>query len=644
MRQMGLRNWFRFANRAASAGAQKRRGASLAATRPARYAEQLEARQLLANDPIVTVNTNFGNFQIELFPSVAPQTVSNFLTYVNDGAYNDAIFHRSVPGFVEQTGGYLSASNTFSGNASQFTPITTNPPIPLEYNLPNTLGTVAMARGTGVNSATSQWFVNLADNTQQLGPSNGGGYAVFGQVIGNGMSTFNQIATLPVHNIDNGALSQVPVSGTNQLVRILSIGVDSIDGTVFSDINANGTLDTGESGIAGRTVFLDRDGNGVPDANNPSTTTDANGSYTFSGLAAGGYLVKEVIPANGSLTTSAQLATVSVDQTAAVNLGERPSIVGKVFTDANSNGQLDTGELGVAGRTVFLDIDGSGAPGGNNPSTTTAADGTYAFSSLAPGSYTVREVLPSGTTATTASAPATVVAGQTDFNVNLGETPPPLTTNQIFVNQVYHDLLNRPAEPLALSYWSGLMASGQSRPLIVLQIEGSQEFRNDTVDRLFQLYLHRSADSAGLAGGSQFLALGGTPEQLGIALVSSSEYYTVRGGGTTQGFLDALYGDTLHRPVDAATLALLAGDDFSQQLERAQAASVVFGGNEYLSDLVNYSAAPLGWYEAYLGRPAEPAAVTNVVAMLHSGSPDYFAVAQIIGSDEYFARAQSEAT
>lgn len=640
MRFRIFRNWFQSASRARRRRpAARRPRASLAGI--ARYAEPLETRRLLTSDPIVTVNTNFGSFQIELFPSVAPQTVSNFLTYINDGAYNDAIFHRSVPGFVEQTGGFLSASNTFSGSTSQFTPITTNSPIPLEYNLANTLGTVAMARGSGVNSATSQWFVNLADNTQQLGPSNGGGYAVFGQIIGNGLLTINQIATLPVDNVDNGTFSQLPVSSSNQLARILSVGVDSIDGTVFSDINANATLDTGESGIAGRTVFLDRDGSGIPDANNPSTTTNSSGNYTFSGLAAGGYLVKEVLPANGSLTTSTQLATVSVDQTATVNVGERPSIVGKVFTDANSNGQLDAGELGVGGRTVFLDNDGTGAPDGNNPSTTTASDGTYAFSSLAPGAYAVREVLPTGTTATTTNSTATVVAGQTAFNVNLGESPPPLTTNQIFVNQAYHDLLNRAAEPQALAYWSGLIASGQSRPLIVLQIEGSQEYRNDTVQRLFQLYLHRDADSAALAGGSQFFALGGTPEQFSIALVSSAEYYADRGGGTTQGFLNALYGDTLHRPVDAATLSVLAGEDFSQQLVRAQAAAVVFGGNEYLSDLVNYNAPPLGWYEAYLGRPAEATAVTNVVAMLHAGSPDYFAVAQIIGSDEYFARAQT---
>src|SRR5438552_2569973 len=62
--------------------------------------ESLEHRLPLAADPIVTVNTNFGSFQIELFQSVAPQTVANFLSYVNSGAYSNSIFHRTVPGFV----------------------------------------------------------------------------------------------------------------------------------------------------------------------------------------------------------------------------------------------------------------------------------------------------------------------------------------------------------------------------------------------------------------------------------------------------------------------------------------------------------------------------------------------------------------
>lgn len=399
---------------------------------------------LLASDPIVTVDTNFGNFQIQLNPTAAPQTVANFLKYVDSGAYTDTIFHRSVqptssqPNIgIVQAGGFTSASATFSGNASQFSTIATNPPVSLEYNLPNSLGSVAMARTSDVNSATDEWFINDTDNSTSLGASNGGGYAVFGQVLGNGMQVVNQIASLPTSNVDNGAFSQLPLGLNNQLVQVSSITVDSIDGTIFSDTNGNGTLDTGEPGVAGRTVFLDNDHTGVPDGNNPSTTTDANGNYTFTGLAAGTYTVREQISANVSLTVASQTVTVAADQTAtAVNFAEQPSITGTVFTDTNANGALDSGETGISGRTVFLNIDNSGQPDSSNPSTTTDANGKYSFSGLAPGSYTVRELIGAGTTLSTPTQSITVSGGQVTSSVNFGEVPPSI------VGTVFTDVNN----------------------------------------------------------------------------------------------------------------------------------------------------------------------------------------------------------
>src|SRR3569623_609552 len=104
-------------------------------------AEQLEARWLLSADPIVTVDTNLGNFQIELLPSAAPQTVANFLSYVDSGAYTNTIFHRSVQptstnptniGIV-QAGCFTSSSATYT-STSAISTITTHSPIPLEYN------------------------------------------------------------------------------------------------------------------------------------------------------------------------------------------------------------------------------------------------------------------------------------------------------------------------------------------------------------------------------------------------------------------------------------------------------------------------------------------------------------------------------
>src|SRR5579883_2951280 len=92
--------------------------------------ESLESRCYLTaaatpGDPIVTVDTNFGNFQLELFPADAPQSVANFLSYVTSGKYNDTVVSRSVPQFVVQTGGITSASTTYTSN-SQFTPVPQN--------------------------------------------------------------------------------------------------------------------------------------------------------------------------------------------------------------------------------------------------------------------------------------------------------------------------------------------------------------------------------------------------------------------------------------------------------------------------------------------------------------------------------------
>ncbi|MGH7138498.1 MAG: peptidylprolyl isomerase, partial [Pirellulales bacterium] len=334
--------------------------------------ELLETRCYLAGDPIVTVDTNFGNFQIELRPDAAPQTVANFLQYVERGAYTDAIFHRSVPGFVEQTGGFTSASATFT-STSQFTAIPTNAPVPLEYDLPNIVGSVAAARTSNPNSATDEWYVNLVDNSRTLGPSGVDpyGYAVFGQVIGNGMQVINAIAALPVDNADNSTFSQLPLGPNNELVRINSVTLDSIDGTVFTDLNGNGQLDAGEPGVAGRTVFLDIDGSGEPDSQNPSTTTDANGNYTFSGLAPGTYDAMEVLAGGVALTTPSQIVTVTAGQTATANFGEK--VENRPGTLAFSAATYNANETDSSA-TIIIDRTGGGT--GAVSVTVTTSNGT----------------------------------------------------------------------------------------------------------------------------------------------------------------------------------------------------------------------------------------------------------------------------
>lgn len=136
---------------------------------------------------MVTFETSHGNFTVELFPEQAPLTVENFLRYVDEGHFDGSIFHRIVPGFVIQGGG-LSAD---------FASKKTRAPIKNEANngLKNSRGTLSMARTSDINSATSQFFVNLKDNAfLDHGPRDYG-YAVFGRVT-EGMDVIDKIAAV----------------------------------------------------------------------------------------------------------------------------------------------------------------------------------------------------------------------------------------------------------------------------------------------------------------------------------------------------------------------------------------------------------------------------------------------------------------
>lgn len=150
---------------------------------------------------IVRMETVLGNIDIELHPDAAPNTVVNFLNYINSGDYNNSIIHRNVPNFVVQGGGFkFIGEEVFS--------ITLNPPVVNEYLLPNIRGTIAMAKPPNFpNGATNQWFFNVIDNSDTLSPDNAqnagsGGFTVFGTVI-NGMDVVDAINALPTSSSIN---------------------------------------------------------------------------------------------------------------------------------------------------------------------------------------------------------------------------------------------------------------------------------------------------------------------------------------------------------------------------------------------------------------------------------------------------------
>lgn len=152
-----------------------------------------------ARATIVEFQTSLGNFQVNLYDNNTPETVANFLNYVNNGAFTDTVIHRSVPGFIVQGGGFTYSS---ADPANQLISIPSNPAVVNEPEFSNVRGTIAMAKlGGDPDSATNQWFFNLADNSANLDVQNGG-FTAFGEVTGDGMNVVEAIAALPRYAFD----------------------------------------------------------------------------------------------------------------------------------------------------------------------------------------------------------------------------------------------------------------------------------------------------------------------------------------------------------------------------------------------------------------------------------------------------------
>ena len=155
----------------------------------------------------VRMQTSLGLIDIDLFDAAAPQTVANFLEYVNRGDYDNSFFHRSIPDFVVQGGGFSWSSIT-----NLYSPVPTEAPVINEFSLDrsNLRGTIAMAKlGDDPNSATSQWFFNLGDNSDILDNQNGG-FTVFGRVKESGLEIIDAIGELQVANA-GGAFNDLPL-------------------------------------------------------------------------------------------------------------------------------------------------------------------------------------------------------------------------------------------------------------------------------------------------------------------------------------------------------------------------------------------------------------------------------------------------
>lgn len=148
---------------------------------------------------MIVFSTTLGDFTVKLYPKKAPKTVENFLKYVNENFFDDTIFHRVIPRFVIQGGGFtikMIQKKTHSQIVNE-----------ADNGLKNIRGTLSMARTEEKDSATSQFFINLSDNTFLDHGKEGFGYAVFATVV-EGLNVVDQIAAVPTRN--NSGHQDVP--------------------------------------------------------------------------------------------------------------------------------------------------------------------------------------------------------------------------------------------------------------------------------------------------------------------------------------------------------------------------------------------------------------------------------------------------
>ncbi len=204
----------------------------------------------------VRVVTTEGNMDFAFYGDVAPLTVANFMNYVNREDFANTFFHRSVPGFVIQGGGFRATTPVLA--------VATDPPVQNEFLRSNLCGSISMAKlGGNPNSATCQFFISLDNNSANLDSQNGG-FTVFGRVAGDGLRTAYAIASRPTRSWTaapgHGALTDVPVTDcaagltydATKLVKVLSVsGVPHLVWSASSSLPS-----VCGAGISGRTLTI----------------------------------------------------------------------------------------------------------------------------------------------------------------------------------------------------------------------------------------------------------------------------------------------------------------------------------------------------------------------------------------------------
>jgi uncharacterized protein (TIGR03118 family) len=563
-------------------------------------------------------------------------TVSGSHTYAFDGFFALAVnLVDRAPGIAEGVATGTATVNEDAGFAITASTLTGTEGTSLSAVTVATFTDAGSTQPSTHYSATIDWGDGTSSTGGSVNGSNGA-YTVTGTHAYASEGTFHPVVTITEQN------SPATISATGTATMADADVLTATGATITPTQNSpfTGTVATFTDAFAGAVA-----------ADFTATIDWGDGSSTSTGavtLAGGTFTVSGTHTYAASGSQSIHVVIKDTNGTASATATSTANLVVSTLTAVGVPVSVPTGTT-VSNATVatFTDSD-AGLPASNYSATIDWGDGTSSTGTIAAsgstfivtGSHVYAEpklwsltitVTPTNGTAATATAAATVGSG-----------------TERFVGQLYHDLLGRQGETQGVQYWTDLIDTGNARGIEVLNIEHTDEFRKVTVQGLYRLYLHRGADPTSLGYFDNYLISGATPEQIAANLASSTEYFQSRGGGTANGFLDALYGDIVHRPAGAAAQAAFASKDPTNSAVRAQAAAAVFASAEYLSQLISFpqphdnnpfaDQAVHGFYQTYLHRDADAAALNHYLGMLQSGQRDDVVASQIIGSAEYGAR------
>jgi hypothetical protein len=486
-------------------------------------------------------------------------------------------------------------------------------------------------------TATIDWGDGTID-TGAVASDGGSGFQV------TGTHTYAEEGTNPVTvTISDVGGSTATANSTATIsdatLSATSAPVAATQGQAFTGLVASFTDANPLGAVADYTATIDwgdgTAGTGVV-SKNGSGGFNVSGTHTYAAIGASPVIVT-INDVGGESATATSSAAVS---SALVSVSSNSPIVGGGVT-LNGNEYTALSNVTVA----TFSHDGGADPVGNFTANIDWGDGTSSAGavSLSGGTYTVtgsHNYTDEGTFAVTVNVddvPDNVSVAINSSAVMAEELLPgggTGTANERFVNELYREYLGRAVDASALAFWTAELNAGVTRVTVASQLVAAAdagELRNQIIDHAFQTFLHRSADTGALAFFGQLLATGGTTEQLTQIILSSTEYFDVRGGGTIDGFLGAVYQDLLDRPIDSATRS-----GFEQVMTlgvtRTQVIATVMQSAEYDHIVVQQL------FTAYLHRSADAGAQSAFSAQLAAGVSEVQVIGEILGSNEFFSQ------